>query len=223
MRDVPHQHIDVNRYPPSLRPKKLRPCEISVRHCHAAHAQAESYTEQNRTAASAPDALHLHFPAARQMRINPTPWPPAATLRVGKPWRMLQVCNCRRDPKYMHTDTFCCGSGCLNRTSFILCDSRSCPCRGDCRNKPFNLRRHPSVQVALTDSRCVDASTRAPHSTLQRTPLTACPSTARVPRCYHDTVIAGSHATLISHASRPAKLHSAPSMRLLRHVGGTPC
>jgi hypothetical protein len=31
MRHVPHQHIDVNRYPVSIKPKKLRPQQISVR------------------------------------------------------------------------------------------------------------------------------------------------------------------------------------------------
>jgi hypothetical protein len=30
MRNVPHQHVDVNRYPAAIKPKKLRPQQISV-------------------------------------------------------------------------------------------------------------------------------------------------------------------------------------------------
>ena len=73
----------------------------------------------------------------------------AANRAVG-----MQVCNCTKEASRSHKDTYHCGDGCLNRTSKILCDVRACPCRGDCRNKPFNLRRPPAVEVKLTDSRC---------------------------------------------------------------------
>eukprot|EP00892_Ulva_mutabilis_P005082 jgi/Ulvmu1/2946/UM149_0029.1 len=91
MRTSQHQHSDVNKYPPELKPKRLR--------------------------------------------------------------KDVQICSCTRREEYKNSDTYCCGDGCLNRSASILCDPRSCPCRGDCQNKPFNLRKHPSFEVTLTESR----------------------------------------------------------------------
>lgn len=66
---------------------------------------------------------------------------------------LLQICQCRRDEQYEGQDQYCCGDDCLNRTSHYLCDARACPCRGDCRNKQFNLRQAPAVEVRLTENR----------------------------------------------------------------------
>lgn len=65
----------------------------------------------------------------------------------------VQICTCTRRVEYQRSDTYCCGDGCLNRSASILCDPRSCPCRGDCQNKPFNLRKQPAVEVRVTESR----------------------------------------------------------------------
>ena len=71
-----------------------------------------------------------------------------------------QVCSCRRDDEHRGGERYRCGDDCLNRSSHILCDARACPCRGDCTNKQFNLRKAPSVQVQLTADRCARLAPR---------------------------------------------------------------
>ena len=87
----------------------------------------------------------------------------------------IQVCQCRRDEAAQGTDEYCCGAGCINRKSHILCDPRQCPCRGNCMNRPFNLRQAPGTEVKLTDNR---------HAS---TPATACSHVAlagcSIPAC----------------------------------------
>ena len=54
------------------------------------------------------------------------------------------------------------GNGCLdccvNRGSYVHCDSRSCPCGELCGNKPFHLLKTPRIQTFLTENRCAGAA-----------------------------------------------------------------
>lgn len=45
---------------------------------------------------------------------------------------------------------YCCGGDCLNRLSFVHCDSRTCPAGEHCSNLPFHKLQHPPMEVFLT-------------------------------------------------------------------------
>ena len=55
-----------------------------------------------------------------------------------------------------------CGSRCINRASFILCDPRTCPCGKECTNLPFNARKTPPVDVFFTGTRGHGVRARKP-------------------------------------------------------------
>ncbi|CAL6383215.1 unnamed protein product [Bathycoccus prasinos] len=46
-----------------------------------------------------------------------------------------------------------CGHDCVNRETRYTCDTRVCPCGGDCSNRPFQHLPQPKVKVQLTENR----------------------------------------------------------------------
>ena len=51
----------------------------------------------------------------------------------------------------VHRDS--CRSDCLNRLSFIHCDSKTCPAGVRCSNRPFHQLKHPPMEVFLTENK----------------------------------------------------------------------
>ncbi len=46
-----------------------------------------------------------------------------------------------------------CGMGCLNRLSYMHCDTRSCPCGEQCSNRAFHLLAGPRMEAFPTENR----------------------------------------------------------------------
>lgn len=73
-----------------------------------------------------------------------------ATARGPVRGRPPSTASLPADPSAPEAPRDGCGEGCLNRLSFIHCDTRTCPAGERCSNRPFHQLPCPNMEVFLT-------------------------------------------------------------------------